>query len=180
LKGRPTDRDAIFNLRSTWPGVPTACWAPTTPAVPTAVRPQAHVLGRGADDRLWRRELRRVEVQELHQRTDLREGKIPEIEDVSTAALLYQFSTLSQKFGLRLAYKFQTWVDEAGMVKSLSILFQMLIVDTPTAVGRDEFVCSATYSGQRDAEREGTFLSAHLALRGFDRPYVPRSDSQRV
>jgi hypothetical protein len=45
-------------------------------------------LGRGSNDRSWGWQFRRVEIQDLHERTDLREEEMRKIEDAPSAGLL--------------------------------------------------------------------------------------------
>src|ERR1700739_1466684 len=91
-------------------------------------------LGRGSNDHFWRWQLRHVEVQDFHERADLRKGKICKLEEVSGAGLRKRPPTLPAKVGLGLAHSLQTRVDETGMVEPLSMLLEVFVVDAATPV----------------------------------------------
>jgi hypothetical protein len=95
-----------------------------------AENPPTTTLERSLPDHQLRwRQLCRVQVQELDRRTDLREGEVAEVEDVSGAGLLDHLAPLPEELGLRLAHRLEGGVDEAGVVEPLPVVLQVLVVD---------------------------------------------------
>jgi hypothetical protein len=66
------------------------------------------------------------------------------------------------------------------VVETFTVILEVVVENAPTAMRRNQLEGCASNRSQRYAEREGARLSAHYALNGFDRPDIPRADTQRV
>lgn len=137
-------------------------------------------LGGGPNDGLGRRQLCRVEEQNFDKRADLGKAKVPKVEYISGAGLLNQLSSLPPELCLRVTDSLQTWVDETSMVKALTELLQVLIVNASATMWRDELEGPASDGRQRDPEGKGADLAAYPALRWRDGPDVPRSNPKGI
>jgi hypothetical protein len=124
--------------------------------------------------------LRSVEVEKLHDRADLRERHVREVEDVACPALLDHFTALLAELGLRRADRFHARIHQTRVVESLTMSAEVIIVRRCVRRGRNELERATANGGEGDAKGKRRRLSVHIAFGWLDGPHIPRPDSQSI